>query len=811
MRLRIISLTFLCSFLSSLLLSSCRQIPISVFAQTDLNYPKAEVLFEVNIPSPVDENTKIVVELLDDVTGLAYNPTRFEMQKQDDRTYFLKTSLVVGSTIKYRYLKENETATVEYTPQGSPVRFRLSQVDGPKVVKDIIAAWVDQPYSGSIGRIRGQFTDVADNSPIPNLLVTAEGVQTVTSSDGSFILEGLTPGTHNLTVMSLDGKYKIFEQGAVVADEATTPVFVSLTKADMVKIKFEVKLPENINSLIPLKIATNSYILGNSFSDDYAGTTNRAMNLPALEQNALGRYEIELSLPVGSDFRYKFTFGDGFWNGELTSTGGFVERQLIVPENDTTVHCIVDSFNPAGTGPITFNVTVPVGTPSEDSIDLQLNPFDWMSPLPMVRVDNVNWTFTLYNPQYFFPTMQYRYCRNGECKFANDTTETGKLHELTITAASQTIADSINQWAYLTPASSPTTVTTEDGNSSPRSDFLTGYEFTADFNRDEIPYLSATFKLLSDSGAKWVILDPTWTATRTNPPLLEAEIGNDLQWNDLLTASQQAKASSLNIGIYPRINFGTTADDYFMAAKKDAGWWQSWFERYHRFMIQNADLANVTGASAIFIGSPDLVPTMTGGKLKDGSDSGAPADADDQWRQLIQDIRSRFSGAVIGVISLPSASDSYPSWLDNVDAVYVQLSPNIDAQYVTEMSDLYNWFNQYLDETLKPAQENLNKPIILGISVPSQTNGNEGCVDHNGSCDESMSADAMNENIDLNLQAKIYNAAVMTSASRDWIKGFVSRDYQPVTSLQDSSSSVRGKPAADVLWYWYRFIGNISQ
>lgn len=811
MRLRIISVTFLCFLFASLILSACKELPISVFAETDLNYPNAEVLFEVTLPSPINENTKIVLELLDDVTGLAYNPARFEMLKQDDRTFFFKTPLVVGSTIKYRYLKETDAASVEYTAQGTPVRFRLSQVDGPKVIKDLVAAWVDEPYSGSIGRIRGQFTDSTDSSPIPNLLVTAEGIQTVTSSDGSFILEGLTPGTHNVTAISLDGNYQIFEQGAVIAEEATTPVFVSLAKKDTVKIKFEVKLPDNINPIMPLRMATNSYTLGNTFSDSYAGTTNRAANLPVLEQNALGRYEIELTLPVGTDFRYKFTLGDGFWNGELTDTGGFVERQLIVPEKDTTIHCIVNSFNPAGTAPIVFNLSVPAETPGEDSVDLQLNPFDWMSPLPMVRVDETNWTITLYNPQYFFPSMQYRYCRSGECAVANDVNENRQFHEITLASTNQTISDSVESWSMLKPSATPTTVTTEDGDSKPRTDFLAGYELGPDLERDDIPYLNSTFQLMSDSGAKWVILDPSWTATHINPPLLEASLGQDLQWSDWLEVSQSAKQHNLNIGIYPKVDFGMTADEFFMAAKKDTGWWQSWFDRYHRFMIHNADLANVIGASAVFVGSPELFPAMTGGKLKDGSAAGAPSDADDQWRQLIQDIRSRFSGAVIGVVAQPSSSDSLPSWLDSVDAVYVQLSPVIPTESSTEIAGLYAWFTQYLDETLKPSQEGLNKPFILGLNVASQSKGYEGCVDINGSCDEYFTTLGFDENVDLNLQAKIYNAAIMTSASREWIKGFISREYQPVTSLQDASSSVRGKPAADVLWYWYRFIGNISQ
>ena len=70
-----------------------------------------------------------------------------------------------------------------------------------------------------LGRIQGQVTDANTNLPIPNVMVTAGGIQTITSSDGSFLLEGLSPGTHNLVAYSIEGTYQPFAQGAVVATD----------------------------------------------------------------------------------------------------------------------------------------------------------------------------------------------------------------------------------------------------------------------------------------------------------------------------------------------------------------------------------------------------------------------------------------------------------------------------------------------------------------------------------------------------------------------------------------------------------------
>jgi hypothetical protein len=46
--------------------------------------------------------------------------------------------------------------------------------------------------------------------------------------------------------------------------------------------------------------------------------------------------------------------------------------------------------------------------------------------------------------------------------------------------------------------------------------------------------------------------------------------------------------------------------------------------------------------------------------------------------------------------------------------------------------------------------------------------------------------------------------------ARQWVGGIVSRGYYPPTILQDKSASIHGKPAADILWYWYpRLLGTI--
>lgn len=57
--------------------------------------------------------------------------------------------------------------------------------------------------------------------------------------------------------------------------------------------------------------------------------------------------------------------------------------------------------------------------------------------------------------------------------------------------------------------------------------------------------------------------------------------------------------------------------------------------------------------------------------------------------------------------------------------------------------------------------------------------------------------------ISLKEQSDLYNAALPEINRREWISGVSTRRYILVGNNQDQSSSIRGKPAADVIWYWY--------
>jgi hypothetical protein len=779
-------------------ISACTTINSLFSKTTQTILPKAEVVFRVNVPAPLKPNEKLFLEIVDDVTGLFFNSVRYEMTINSDSTYLVRIPLTINADIRYRYLRVSDNVIVESIPSGKPVRYRLVNISGPLLVQDSVAGWVDTPYSSSIGRIRGQVIDRSNNAPIPNLLINVAGVQTTTSSDGTFVMENVPLGTHNLVIMSKDSLYVPFQQYAQVAAESTTPVFVFLDKRITTRVTFNVTLPKGFSTDLPLRVVGNNSTLGNPFAELSSGSTNIASSLPIMTKETPQKYSLTVDLPVGAHIVYKYTLGDGFWNSELNDSGGFVLREFIVPNTATTKSETVKTFYSPELGRIDFNISAPSNIGQIENVSIQFNPFGWLEPIPMVKGTGNDWTFSLYSPLQLVGTVQYRFCRNGDCNLG----ESLPLQESSFIAKNeiQEINAILPGWKNIINYSEGVS-RIETGNYSilPRPEMITGFEIDKMLPKSWESSFYQGLEQVTNTGANWVLLSPTWSITSVNPPMFEPVSPADLDWVELQRMTNYLTSQNLIPAYFPQVNFSEYFENFWESGRKDTGWWITLYERYERFILDNVDLAVLMNVNAIIIGDPTMSPSMQNGMLSNSDSSMSPEDADARWSQLIQDIRARYTGKIIGVLAVPS-NNIMPSWLSEVDMIYVLFSPGI-----SNPNDILTDINQSLESNVAPIYEVYKKPILIGINYPSSSLANDGCVDTNGSC---MTGSPKQGEIDLDSQAKIYNAILVTSFSKPWITGVFSRNYYPYLITQDTTSSVYGKPAMDILWFWYHFILN---
>jgi hypothetical protein len=790
--------------------------------------PATEALatFHVQIPDNTPPDQPVLLSVLDEVTGLVLNAKRYNMEATGEGEYVIGLPFPVGTTVKYRYSRRGDITAEEHTTDGRAVRYRMVQIDGPVEVQDVVSRWNDTRFEGVTGRISGSAVDSVTGNSIPGMLVTAGGAQAITTSDGSFLIEGLPPGTHTLVVTATDGSYQTFQQGARVAAESTTPAPIQLIPTTNVDVTFIVHVPEDTPPIVPIRIAGNLSQLGNSFADLSGGVNTLASRMPVLSMLPDGTYGVILSLPAGVDVQYKYTLGDGFWNAEHSNKGDWVVRQMVIPGEPVVIEDTIQSWHVDSAAPITFDVTVPGYTPPEEDIYIQFNPYGWTEPLPMWHLGGTRWAYILYSPLDMVEKLGYRYCRSGQCGHADDDRTPGDFtsgQEVKTTKDPQGIPDEVENWAWLEKSTQTEVDLSTIAVDKPYGqDFMGGVEFQHRFHPSWMATLPETMEDIAATGSKWLVLTPGWTFTRQDPPVLEPVNGQNPTWFETKEMIRQANRQGLEVALRPIPHFPAPVDQWWLSAPRDFSWWVSWFDRYQTFAIHFADLAESQGVKTIILGGDWMSPALPSGLLADGNPSGVPPDADSRYRTLIAKIREHFSGNIAWAFSFPDDVIEPTGFIQDVDTLYIlwslPLSEDPDPTQQEMQSkvkrilstDLYAL---YLSWQLGTKKNN----IVINLAYPSVQGGTTECLsDPMMDCIDPQlldypAPDLPLHDTNLDLQARTYNAMLTAISQFSWIDGVISRGYYVPTILHDKSTSIHGKPAEEVLSAWFNIILNEEQ
>lgn len=781
--------------------------------------PRAQMTFTVRLPEPLQANEILALSVLDEVTGLSLNAVDYQLTAVDTITYTATLAIPDKAIIKYRYLRRGTAHIAEDTNTDGTIRYRLVHVNGPTQIVDTVSSWSDKPANTLSGNIFGTVLNASSGAPIPDIMVTAGGLQTQTDSAGRFQLIGLRGGAHNLVAYALDGMFQTFQQGANVAENQGTPVEIRMNPAQMVNVIFTVSVPQNTQRGVPLRLAGNLLQLGNTFSDSRGGLSTVADRMPVLTPLPDGRYSVSLFLPAGADVEYKYTLGDGFWNSEFTSDGRYLTRHLIVPQQTISIDDTVQSWQTGPNSPIVFEVTVPADTPSGDVVYIQFNPYGWTPPLPMWNTGPNRWSYKLFGPLNIVGSFGYRFCRNAQCDSADDTQTVGpnsRGRTVSPSIAPQDIVDTVNQWVWNQKAGSAALVATNI--QSRGAGFMAGVEFQSYYDPNVPAFNARALQNIQALGSNWVIYSPTWTYTRINPLTFVEQPGRDAFWSDTVNLVAQARAINLNVALFPQPRFGTDVNDFWKNAPRDGNWWSAWFDHYRAFAVHHADMATLSGAQALIIGGDWIAPALPGGTLADGTSSGVPVDAEARWKTVIAEVRQHFRGNLLFAIPYDNSVIQPPiNILRDVDGVYLLWFAKLSDQGSPNKADMTVEAGRLLDDNIAPVQVQVNKPFIIGLSYPSSSSSATGCIPNgNGGCLDwkalsRPNADVNNVNLDMQQQVDIYDAMFNAINARSWVSGFVSRGFFSPAVLLDKSASVYGKPAADLLWYWFpRLLGNIK-
>lgn len=786
--------------------------PTAIPVPSPTPLPAAPVIFNLIPPQGTPQDAELDLIILDEVTGLAYNPRSVPMTRLSDGRWQAQSLVPDGSLLHYRYLRRSPGPADEFTAYGSGVLFRVAYVSGPTQLDDIAAAWSDMPYQGPTGRIIGHLYDALTGGPLQEMLVSAAGVTAFTDSDGAFRLDGLPPGLHTLTAFSPDGSYQTAQQGAVVAGDSATPADLGLVPAQSVQMAFEVTVPSDTTPGTSLRMAGNLVQFGNMFSQLPGGVSLSAVHMPVLTQVDATHYILVTSLYAGTDLRYKYTLGDGLWNAERAADGTFLTRQLIVPDTDTVIQDTVSTWRGGAQAAVSLHVTVPSDTPASDPISLQLDPSTWFEPLPMAQTGTNEWLFVLHSPLDFSGSLGYRYCRNFECGSADDVDTPGTDpvgRQVTPAVVAQDLRDTVRAWQWWDTSLAPLTVVAPEITSRP--DFEAGVDMLPNYRPSWSAVFNQSLQEVSGVGANAVTLTPTWTLGRNGP---EPEVFFDPAQSPFLAELRSMIDAShrwgLRVSLRPSLRtLAGESGSWWLSAPRDASWWSVWYESYRSFVLTYARLAAEAGVETLVLGGPEAAPALPDGRLPDGAPSRSPSDAEARWRSLVAEIRAVYTGRLAFEIDLGRSLQPPPPFLDAVDEIRVYWHAPLGSGTETSPAEMQASASRLLNDTLLATPGLAGRPIVLSVEYLSIDGTATACAPApDGSCRPPTAFDSgavvdPDLQIDLTEQAQAINAVLAEAYARSQVTGFYVRGYNPAVAQQDRSASVNGKPAQDVLRYWY--------
>jgi hypothetical protein len=750
------------------------------------------ISFLVRVPEDTPAQDKVILNILDEVTGLTLNPTSYEMKEVDAGLWQLGLDFPRNALVHYRY--SLQSGEIEAGSGSGMVDYRSYFASGNNQVEDTVAHWLGTDFHGTTGRIRGLVRDAVTGLAAPGIVVGTAGMRTLTDTSGFYMLRGVPTGKQNLVAFDMNGNYRPFLQEAIVADGQDTPADLLLSPAPKVTVSFHLYVPQaDMPPGAQIRLVGNMLMLGNTFQPGAASTMIEPGRAPLMTLLNDGTYLLSMAMPVGAHVRYKFTLGDGFWNAERDSQGRMVLREMIVPEYDTIVEHGVTAWRSSGQGPVTFNAVAPANTPASEKVYIQFSPFQgiWMRPIPMWMIGPQQWTFTLESPLEWPAQVSYRFCRNGMCSLADDVATAGEESNgrlFQVTGEPQTTVDSILGWTVWPD----TTAAVIPAPSAPvRSTMRFGVMLSPD--RWVPPYDSALADLVS-LRADTVFLSPQWYLG-ANAPAPEIrylpELASPLR-QDVVDQLAHLRAAGIQPALAPTLAALTgLTSDWWDTAPRDTAWWDSFFQTYANVLYTYADIAQQNGVEELVIARADMLQAMPGLP-------GTPADIETRWRVMVRNVRLRYAGKLAVEFPLSDAFPAVPLFFDEIDEVIVRVRGPLTSGNNTP-EEMKAAAGSLLDEKLASLQT-LGKTVFLAPAYASLEGSDAGCPrDAMGACLPVLSILpgtnlALSLTPDFDVQTRAYQALLSAAAERDWIRGFFAWGYYAPVALRDASPSIRGKP-----------------
>jgi hypothetical protein len=364
--------------------------------------------------------------------------------------------------------------------------------------------------------------------------------------------------------------------------------------------------------------------------------------------------------------------------------------------------------------------------------------------------------------------------------------------------------DQIDGWAFINADPPPV----EEFSVQPvKSGYLGGLAITPEVSPTWHPALLDLLKKNS-AGYNHVVLSPAWeTANLSGPDLILPSPDQTISNRALTEEIEAAHQSGLSVSLYPQVLApGDPLAWWDLAPTDQESTWVLLLKQYQNFLYQYADLAARTQVETFVIGGDLITPALP---ISDNFETyQQPGNIASLWEETMQGIRDRFSGEIAWMVSPEILADP-PSFLSSADLHYVQWS-----QPVNRETDLQSGVEEWLDQIVKPFQEEFELPVVLVLAIPSVEGFEEDCIPSPTGAESCLSISSLvngpaaenPQSANLKTQADYYYAILSVVPERTWLDGVISQGYFPAFGLHDASASIHGKPAETLFQNWLTLV-----
>jgi hypothetical protein len=328
---------------------------------------------------------------------------------------------------------------------------------------------------------------------------------------------------------------------------------------------------------------------------------------------------------------------------------------------------------------------------------------------------------------------------------------------------------------------------------------------------------------MKNNNAKWAVYDNYWSYHSINPPVIGPF--NDIYKHSFRHATEEEIGMMIKTTHENGLNFALMAELCFDVAKGSfTNWeegrkfwndsaallqemgeallsptaevnafWDEWFEQYTSFICSNATTAQKYGADMLVIGK------QIEGAVREGNT--------ERCKTLIKQVRDIYKGPI-----------SYAGWTVNdytqfqdagfigdLDYITIYMYNSIDIKENPSIAELKTSFEKIIDDQADYYYRKTGKKIILLTPFQSRDFGaNQEWFE--------PATEAPDVKQDLLIQAKMYEALFQALEDEEsvemvwtwgywWLENDFNRDGGTPASFE-KSSSVRNKPAAEVIKRW---------